>query len=155
MKKYTVPAVMKFNPARKGTRYEYHGKAYNAGEAVECAISLAFDGFWRKDDIPFDKGSDLSTIPASIKSWNATLVSPRCINAKDFDGIVNEYLARVHSTVFIYGVEINGEIVCYEMNKAEFEKFLKSGLWKIDPSRNSVRQKPCASKAIAWLENQI
>lgn len=155
MKKYTIPAVMKFNPTRKGARFEYAGKAYNAGEAVECAIGLHFDGHWEKDHIAFDAGSDVETIDASVKSYKATLVSPSLMKATDFDGIVNEYFARVHSTRFIWGAEVNGEILCYEMNKNEFYKFVTSGLWKMDSSRGSVRQAVCSAKVIAWMESQV
>lgn len=155
MKKYTIPAVMRFNPTRKGARFEYAGKAYNAGEAVECAIGLHFEGHWEKDHVAFDAGSDVETINASVKSYKATLVSPSLIKATDFEGIVNEYFARVHSTRFIWGAEVNGEILCYEMNKNEFHKFVTSGLWKMDSSRGSVRQAVCSAKVIAWMENQI
>ena len=155
MKKYTVPAVMKFDPARKGARYTYNGKAYNAGEAVECAISMALEGHWEKDHVAFDCGSDLESIGASVKSYKATLVAPSLIKATDFEGIVNEYFARVHSTRFIWGAEVNGEILCYEMNENEFRKFVTSGLWKMDSSRGSIRQAVCSAKVIAWMENQI
>ena len=155
MKKYTIPAVMKFNPTRKGTRYEYHGKAYNAGEAVECAIGLHFEGHWEKDHVAFDAGSDVETINASVKSYKATLVAPSLIKATDFEGIVNEYFARVHSTRFIWAAEVNGEVLCYEMDKSEFYKFVTSGMWKFDKSRGAVRQTVYAPKVICWFENQI
>ena len=155
MEKYTIPAVMKFNPTRKGARYEYAGKAYNAGEAVECAIGLHFDGHWTKDHVRFDAGSDVETINASVKSYKATLVAPSLIKASYCEGIVNEYFARVRSTRFIWGAEVNGEILCYEMNENEFRKFVTSGLWKMDSSRGSIRQAVCSAKVIAWLENQI
>lgn len=155
MKKYVVPAVMKFNPARKGTRFEYAGRAYNAGEAVECAIALCFDGHWTKDHVRFDAGSDIETIDASVKSYKSTLVSPSLMTATDFDGIVNEYFARVRSTRFIWAAEVNGEVLCYEMNKSEFHKFVTSGMWKFDKSRGAVRQTVYTTKVICWFENQF
>ena len=153
MKKYTVPAVMKFDPARKGARYTYNGKAYDAGEAVECAISMALEGHWEKDHVAFDCGSDLESIGASIKSYKATLVSPSLMKATDFNGIVTEYFERTVSASWIWGAEVNGEIICYEMDGHEFWSFLTSGLWKMDSSRGSIRQTVCPAKVIAWMEN--
>lgn len=155
MKKYTVPAVMKFDPARQFARYVYNRKVYHTGDAVEGAISMALEGHWEKNHVAFDCGSDLESIGASVKRYKSTLVSPSLMKATDFDGIVAEYFERTASTSWIWGAEVNGEIICYEMNSQEFKNFLTSGLWEMDSSRGSVQQTVSPAKVIAWMENQM
>ena len=73
---YTCKTAVHFNPGHKGAPYTVDGIHYfNDGNRHEAVVSeWAGYGFsYDNDHIPFDKGSDIEELNASVKSSGASL----------------------------------------------------------------------------------
>lgn len=154
---YSVKSAYDYNPAHKGAPYVVNGKACNFGNLCECVASeWAGCGFgYDTKAVPFDMGSDIESRNASVKSSGASLA---CLYGTDKNAIINEYFARVHSTEWIYVVELDGEWVLYIMNADEFKSFLIkwAGLTReSDGERFKVRFKKTSGKMLNWLDERV
>jgi hypothetical protein len=101
-------------------------------------------------------GSDIEELNASVKSSGASLA---CLYGSDKAEIVREYFARVHSTMWIYVVEVDSEFWLYQMNAEEFRAMLEefSGLARESGKeiRYKLRLKKTSSKMVKWLEERV
>lgn len=156
---FTSKTAVHFDPAHKGAPYTVDGVHYfNDGNRHEAVVSeWAGYGFgYDNDHVPFDKGSDIEELNASVKSSGASLA---CLYGDDKASIIAEYFARVHSTMWIYSIEVDGEFWFYQMNADEFKEFLEefSGLTRESGKeiRYKVRLKKTSSKMIKWLEGRL
>lgn len=104
----------------------------------------------------FDKGSDIESLNASVKSSGASLA---CLYGTSKEEILDEYFSRVHSTLWIYMVNIDNEsMIEYHMDANEFRAFLNewAGLAKESGNnRYKVRIKKTSGKMIKWLEEKV
>lgn len=105
----------------------------------------------------FSEGSDIESLKASVKSSGASLA---CLYGTDKEKILDEYFLKVHSTLWIYMVNIDNEsMIEYHMNADEFRTFLNewSGLAKESGGKNlyKVRIKKTSGKMIKWLEERV
>ena len=151
---YAVNMEYTFNPAHKGANYTFDNGVHwvNNGEFCEtiCKSVLGFSA--KKDaNTPYDKGSDIEGLNASVKSSRFTLVNMRL--ADTFEESVTKYFQTVHSSLWIYVMIVDDEVNLYYMNKEEFNEFLHmfSGL----NERQVIRAKATSGKMIAWLENKL
>lgn len=144
----------------KGAPYSLDGGLThkNGGEFTESVMKChrGLD-YMVNPTTSFDTGSDIEELNASVKSSGASLA---CIYGTDKDAIINEYFSRVHSTLWIYGVNIDNEsMIEYHMNADEFRTFLNewSGLAKESGGKNlyKVRIKKTSGKMIKWLEERV
>lgn len=156
---YTCQTAVHFNPEHKGAPYTIDGIHYfNDGNRHEAVVSeWAGYGFsYDVDHVPFDKGSDIEELYASVKSSGASLA---CLYGDDKASIIAEYFARVHSSMWIYSVEVDGEFWLYQMNADEFKEFLEefSGLARESGKeiRYKVRIKKTSGKMIKWFEGRL
>lgn len=156
---YFVRTAVHFNPDHKGAPYTVDGVHYfNDGNRHEAAVSeWAGYGFgYDNDHVPFDKGSDIEELNASVKSSGASLA---CLYGNDKASVIAEYFARVHSTMWIYSIEVDGEFWFYQMNADEFKEFLEefSGLTRESGKeiRYKVRLKKTSGKMVKWLEERL
>ena len=156
---YSVRTAVRFNPDHKGAPYTVDGiHHFNDGNRHEAAVSeWAGYGFsYDNDHVPFDKGSDIEELNASVKSSGASLA---CLYGDDKASIIAEYFARVHSTMWIYSIEVDGDFWFYQMNADEFKEFLEefSGLTRESGKeiRYKVRLKKTSGKMVKWLEERV
>lgn len=149
---YKINIPYSYNPNIARVPYNINGKNCNIGEAVEI-FTKAVLGFSASKDAntSFDKGSDIEEINASVKSGKATLVNS--VLGNDFHSIKSEYFKRVHSTLWIFGVIINDNIILYSMHKKEFELFLDT-FGYYDKSRQVIRIKGISGKMLQWLDKK-
>ena len=148
----------------KPGRFLCNGQAVNQGEFVEKVLTeRMFGQEWHKDHIAYNMGSDIDAdgIGYSVKSSKASLTELLLTDDKSENSknaIIEKFLATVVSTMFLYGVEISGEIVVYQMNKREFEKFLRD-MWTMDKQSGKEKYKLRIRKAdsvvIQYFENML
>lgn len=159
MLKYEYTNTMPYTYAseRKGSRYTMdNGATYkNHGEWLE-SVAKFHRGleYLVNPATSYDNGSDIESLNASVKSSNASLA---CIYGNTFEQIVNEYFANVHSTLWIYIVDIDEQIIEYHMNAEEFRTFLEEWATLAVESGSKltkVRIKKTSGKMIKWLEEQ-
>lgn len=148
-----------FNPEHKGAPYTVDGVHwFNNGNRMEAVVNeWAGYGFgFDTDHVPFDMGSDIEELSASVKSSGASLA---CLYGSDKAEIIREYFARVHSTMWIYVVEVDSEFWLYQMNAEEFRAMLEefSGLTRESGKeiRYKLRLKKTSSKMVKWLEERV
>lgn len=151
---YSINIDYTFNPAHKGANYTFNNGInwVNNGEFSEilCKSVLGFDS--KKDaNTPYDKGSDIEELNASVKSSRFTLVNMKLANT--FEESITKYFQTVHSSIWIYVIVVNDEVNLYYMDKEEFKEFLYefSGL----NERQVIRAKATSGKMIAWFENKL
>ena len=154
MKKITaeIKIEYRFDSEHKGACYTLDGIHWmNLGEFAEIITKLVL-GFEPKKDgnTPYNEGSDIEEINASVKSSRFTLVNKKL--AETFEESIIEYFRTVHSTVWIYTVVIEKEATLYIMNKEEFESFLYR--FSSLNERGVIRAKTTSTKMIQWLEER-
>ena len=148
-----------FDPTHKGAPYSVDSAHFfNFGNYAEAVVNewagygFGFDTY----AVPFDKGSDIEELNASVKSSGASLA---CLYGSDKADIIREYFARVHSTMWIYVVEVDSEFWLYQMNAEEFKTMLEefSGLTRESGKeiRYKLRLKKTSSKMVKWLEERV
>ena len=121
----------------------------NYGSAAQVNYDFQKTGKARKhDNVPFDKGSDIPEISASVKSSKATLVNMKL--ADTFDESVEVYFQNTHSTCFIYTVLMDDMTNIYMMDKEEFREFIYK--FASLNERGFIRFKATSGKTIQWLE---
>lgn len=143
-----------FNTEHKGAPYTLDGGCHwlNGGEFAEAITKHVFGYEPVKDaSTPYDKGSDIEELNASVKSSRFTLTTVKL--GDTFDEIIESYFATVHSTLWIYTVVIERKATLYLMNADEFKNFLYSfaGL----NERKLIRGKATSTKMIRWFEERV
>ena len=153
---YTNEMPYTYNPNHKGAPYLIEGAYKNHGEYIESAIKFHMGiDFAVNPATSFDNGSDIECLSASVKSSGATLAS---IYGNSFDEIKADYFSRVHSTLWIWGTEIDGIIYEYHMNKAEFSEFIDTFATLTTESSNGkfkIRMKKDSLKMLRWFEAHL
>lgn len=151
---YPVSISYQFNPEHKGAPYTFDGVHYmNSGEFTEIMVKahMGFDA--HKDaNTPYDMGSDIEEIRASVKSSKATLVNKKL--GQNMEEVLDTYFQNVHSTSFIWGVVMDENLTVYTMNAKEFRPFIEA-FANFDKSRQVVRFKAISGKMLNWLEAHI
>lgn len=155
MKRTTYPLTLTytFDPTHKGAPYTLDGKHWmNNGEYMECAIKSVLGYEAIKDaNVPYDMGSDIPEMNASVKSSRFTLTNMSL--ADNFEDSIRNYFETVHSTIWLYGVKLDEEIIIYEMNAEEFESFLRE--FSNMNERKVIRAKATSTKMLKWFESKI
>lgn len=165
MKKITYINTMpyEYSPTRSGSHYRILDNTTwcNHGNLCE-SIAKFHRGIIEKSNpnTSYDKGSDIESEHASVKSPNASL-------GRDFggettvNGILKYYFKHVASDKFIY-VHFNEktQIVCeYHMNKREFGAFINkfTRTWYSETHKKSfVRLSSTTTKEmLQWLEQNV
>lgn len=150
---YDLTLTYTYDPAHKGAPYTLDGQHWmNGGEYIECAIKSVL-GFEAKKDanIPYDLGSDIPELNASVKSSRFTLTNRSL--ADDFEGSIKKYFETVHSSIWLYGIQLDDQITIYEMNAKEFECFLRTFTGMNE--RKVIRARATSGKMIAWFESRV
>ena len=151
---YPVSISYQFDPSHRGAPYTFDGVHYmNGGEFTEAMVKahMGFDA--RKDaNTPYDMGSDIEEIRASVKSSKATLVNKKL--GQNMEEVLDTYFQNVHSTSFIWGVVMDENLTVYTMNAKEFRPFIEA-FANFDKSRQVVRFKATSGKMLNWLEAHI
>lgn len=148
---YNISTSFHFEPvAHKGAPYSFDGSHWmNAGEFTECMVKACMGFSCEKDaNTPYDRGSDIPEINASVKSGGATLVNMK-LGATDSE-FLNVFFENVHSDKFIWGVVIDDQLTTYTMNAKEFRPFCEN-FGKIN-ERGYFRFKKTSGKMLSWLE---
>ena len=142
-----------YDPAHKGAPYTIDGEHYmNGGDITEIGTKSALGFECKKDgNTPYDKGSDIEEISASVKSSKATVVN--MILGDTMETSMDVFFANVHSTQFIYSILIENMVTMYFMNPAEFREFLTE--WAKLNERGYMRLKATSGKMIKWLEERV
>lgn len=149
---YNIPFPFEYNPAHKGAPYTMNGKNWlNHGEIIEAMIK-AVHGFKPVKDgnTRFDIDSDIPALGASIKSGKATLTSVYL--ADTFEKTLQEYFNRTASSVWIFGILMDEKIICYTMNRKEFERFTRE--YAYFTKESTIRYKQVSSKMIKWMDER-
>jgi len=154
---YIITIPYAYNADRNGSHYTLDGgKTYkNNGEFLE-SVAKHYRGldYMVNPSTSYDNGSDIPELNASVKSSGATLAS---ITGETVEDILKTYFERVHSTLWIYMVRIDDTATEYHMNRAEFERFLRTW-YKVDKDRNGqlkVRFKKTGPSMVRWLESYL
>ena len=149
---YVVNVPYVFDPAHKGAPYSLNGGTNwtNGGELKETLLKAALGYEARKDaNTPYDMGSDIEELNASVKSNKATLVNK--VLGSNYMEVKATYFATVHSTMWIWVSLVDEVLVAYYMNAEEFSEFMDN--WaSFDNSRKVIRFKAESMKMLQWLE---
>ena len=157
---YKIEMPFIYDASHKGAPYSLDGgKTHkNNGEFSE-SVGKHHRGldYMVNPATSFDTGSDIESLNASVKSSGASLA---CLYGTDKEEILNKYFERVHSTLWIYMVNIENEtMIEYHMDAREFRTFLNewSGLAVESgkEKRYKVRIKKTSGKMIKWLEERV
>lgn len=155
---YTVTIPYFFNPDHKGAHYSFdNGKTYkNNGEFMESAAKYQRNlEYLVNPATAYDKGSDIESLNASVKTPAASLA---CIYGNDKNDILEKYFKNVHSTLWIFMFMKNETVYEYHMNKAEFKDFLqKFGKLDMDSKtkKNKIRIKNLTKSMVSYLEGGV
>ena len=152
--KKTVSAISTnyiYDPSHKGAPYSFDGvKWFNNGELIESLVKASLGYASTKDaNTPYDKGSDIEEIRASVKSSKATLVNMQL--GKDKKEFLDTYFANTHSENFIWGMIIDENLVTYTMNAVEFRAFCEN--FANMNERKVLRFKASSGKMVQWFES--
>lgn len=151
---HSISISYHFDPSHKGAPYTFDGSHHmNAGEFTEIMVKahMGFDAC-KDANTPYDMGSDIPEINASVKSGKATLVNKKL--GQNMEEVLDTYFQNVHSTSFIWGVVMDDELIIYTMNAKEFRPFIEN-FANFDKSRQVVRFKATSGKMLKWLEAHI
>lgn len=127
----------------------------NFGAYAESVATFDAVGEFRKhDSVPFDKGSDIPELHASVKSARFTLVSANISNGETLQEKLDDYFARVASTLFIY---VTKDLTAYYMTATDFRAFLEAfTTLQRESAKNGgglkVRAKSESKAMLRWLE---
>ena len=150
---YPLNLAYTYDPTHRGAPYTLDGQTWmNHGEYMECAIKSVLGYEATKDaNLPYDIGSDIPELKASIKSSRFTLTNMSL--ADSFEESIRIYFERVHSTIWLYGMQLDDQIVIYEMTAPEFESFLRE--FANMNERKVIRAKADSTKMVRWFEGRI
>lgn len=141
-----------FDTTHKGANYSIGNKWMNGGEFAEVITKSVLGFEARKDgNTPYDKGSDIEELNASVKSSRFTLVN--MVLADSFEATIDKYFQTVHSNLWIYTVVMEETATLYYMNADEFKEFLNKFCFFNE--RKNVRCRATSGKMIAWLEDRV
>lgn len=155
---YTNTMNYIFDNERRGSKYSMdNGNSFkNHGEFLE-SVAKFHRGleYLVNPATSYDTGSDIEEMNASVKSSNASLA---CIYGNTKEQIIEEYFKNVHSTLWIYMVDMGEQITEYHMNAKEFKEFLNE--WATTAVESGthltkVRIKKTSGKMVKWLEERI
>lgn len=155
---YTNTMNYIFDNERRGSKYSMdNGNSFkNHGEFLE-SVAKFHRGleYLVNPATSYDIGSDIEEMNASVKSSNASLA---CIYGNTKEQIIEEYFKNVHSTLWIYMVDMGEQITEYHMNAKEFKEFLNE--WATTAVESGthltkVRIKKTSGKMVKWLEERI
>ena len=158
MKLYTYINNMPYtyDPNHRGAHYLIGEKYKNHGEFCE-SVAKFHRGleYLVNPATSYDNGSDIESLNASVKSSNATLAD---VFGNTFDSIADTYFANVHSSLFIYIIDIDNEINEYHMNAKEFREFINA--WAVlakdsGTHLTKIRFKKTSGKMIQWLNERV
>lgn len=152
---YAIDIPYAYDPAHKGAHYTFDGGVThcNGGDAMEI-FTKAGKGYKPTKDgnTAYDIESDIPELNASVKSSKATLVN-KYLGA-DLDSVLKVYFENVHSSLWIWAVKLEENIITYEMNRTEFEEFTRK--WsRYDNSRKVIRYKSTTTIMLKWLEERV
>ena len=152
----TMPYI--YESERKGSKYSMdNGETFkNHGEFLE-SVAKFHRGleYLVNPATSYDTGSDIEEMSASVKSSNASLA---CLYGNSKEQILEEYFKNVHSTLWIFMVDIDEQIIEYHMNAEEFREFLEEWATTAVESGShltKVRIKKTSGKMVKWLEEKI
>lgn len=118
-----------YDSERKGAKYQIWDevaecyKWVNSGELYEVALKWALGYAAHKDaNGSYDAGSDIEETHTSVKSWAFTLAS--ACKADSFEANKDKFFKNVASDNFSFGWIEKDELVEYNMNCDEFNRFL-------------------------------
>lgn len=160
MKKYEYTNTMEyiFDNSRRGSKYSIdNGESFkNHGEFLE-SVAKFHRGleYLVNPATSYDTGSDIEEMNASVKSSNASLA---CIYGNSKEQIIEEYFKNVHSTLWIFMIDVDEQIIEYHMNAEEFKIFLKEWANTAVESGShltKVRIKKVSGKMVKWLEERV
>lgn len=153
---YTNPITYTYDTEHSGAHYFFNGKYANCGEFLE-SVAKAHRGldYTVNPTTSFDKGSDIESEKASVKSGGASLA---CLYGDTKEEIIKEFFERVASEKFIYITMVEDNITEYEMNKTEFKNFLDEfgTLAKESGGKDlqKVRIRKTSTKMVKWFEER-
>ena len=150
---YNISISYQFDPSHRGAPYTFDGSHYmNAGEFTEIMVK-AHMGFNASKDAntPYDRGSDIPEINASVKSGGATLVNMK-LGTTDSE-FLDVFFENVHSDKFFWGVVVDDELTVYMMNADEFRPFCEN--FGTINERGYFRFRKTSGKMLKWLEAHI
>ena len=129
----------------------------NNGQHAEQLADYALTGQIRKADrVPFDKGSDIPELEASVKSARFTLAST--LKGETFEEQLEDYFTRTASKVAVY-VSLKLE-KAFLMDMEEFREFIES-FCKLQRSSSKNGGKPVirmgteTKKVQEWLLERV
>lgn len=128
------------------------------GQHKEQALAYVLTGEIRKaDKVPFYMGSDIPEYGMSVKSSKFSLMNGNACESQTFEGICEEFFAKVVSTKFAY---VTNDMVAYVMNTEQFRQFVYMfcGLERESQKnggRYKVKMRAESKKTIAWLVENI
>ena len=129
----------------------------NNGQHAEQLADYALTGQIRKADrVPFDKGSDIPELEASVKSARFTLAST--LKGETFEEQLEDYFARTASKVAVY-VSLQLE-TAFVMDMEEFRAFIET-FCKLQRSssknggRQVIRMGTETKKVQEWLLERV
>lgn len=155
---YTNTMSHIYNSERRGSKYSMDGGDTwkNHGEYLE-SVAKFHRGleYLVNPATSYDTGSDIEEMNASVKSSNASLA---CIYGNTKEQIIEEYFKNVHSTLWIFMVDVDEQIIEYHMNAEEFREFLEE--WATTAVESGthltkVRIKKVSGKMLHWLEERV
>ena len=155
---YTNTMSYIYDSERRGSKYSIDGgnTFKNHGEYLE-SVAKFHRGleYLVNPATSYDTGSDIEEMNASVKSSNASLA---CIYGNTKEQIIEEYFENVHSTLWIFMVDVDEQIIEYHMNAEEFRKFLEE--WATTAVESGthltkVRIKKVSGKMLHWLEERV
>ena len=138
--------------------YESKSTAKTPGQRADSNANYLLNRILKEkhDNARFDITSDIPEFSCSVKSSRFTLCAGSYLKAQDFDGQINEYMARTASKVVCY-MAMNG--YAYFMDMVEFEMFLRRfcGMaWETGKQYKKIRMKSKESSThIKWFEAHI
>lgn len=149
---YNIPIPFIYEPSHKGAPYTINGvKWMNHGELIEIIIKSVYGFTPVKDgNTRFDIDSDIPSMQASIKSGKATLTSVYL--ASTFEKTIQEYFKRTASNIWIFGIVMDDRIICYTMDRKEFEQFTKA--FAYFTKEKTIRYKQVSTKMIEWMDER-
>ena len=153
---YEINLPYEFHPERNGAKYKIGEKFKNAGEFLE-SVAKCHRGldYLVNPTTEWDKGSDIESESASVKSGKASLCR---LHGESFEEIFEGYFASVASTKWIYMVQVDAIAIEYHMNKDEFKEFVKQfGRLGVESGKHEKKIKFLATsgKTVAWLEARV
>ena len=129
----------------------------NNGQHAEQLADYALTGQIRKADrVPFDKGSDIPELEASVKSARFTLAST--LKGETFEEQLEDYFSRTASKVAVY-VSLQLE-TAFVMDMEEFRAFIET-FCKLQRSssknggRQVIRMGTETKKVQEWLLERV